>query len=392
MIRATFACVHATLYVRNVQVLSGEAHDQQTAATPGAESPGQKRIESGSEKPRERLVFWIMSGLPRVVHMRRTHITALPLYYSGHLLKKGSYETEYKKFYAELRGDALFLYKDDTQDTYTEKLDLLQIKSMQLASPYQMKMPTVFTLIMHTGEVHLKMDNPDTGEEWRAYILTMVNKEIPSQLQLLPGQMMLLQDALSQEKRRITPEDKPPLPPRPCFLMAASSSLPQQVKSDGDPEQLACFFNVTRQEAEQMLEENPQCGSIILRPSTLTNNYAVTLRHVTSEGPVMKNYRLTRTKSGFVIQLETAVSVSSLSDVLEYFLQKTEYHLHPYTLGDIYNTRIEMTPPPECISLTSHTPKRVAKAQVLPTVRSGTKPGEGEYVFPEEDNLNKRCG
>ncbi|XP_054648741.1 signal-transducing adaptor protein 1-like [Dunckerocampus dactyliophorus] len=336
-----------------------------------------------------------MSVLPRVVHRRRAHITALPLYYSGHLLKKLSYETEYKKFYAELRGEALFLYKDETQDTYTEKLNLLQMKSMQLASPYLMKMPTVFTLIMHTEEVHLKMDNPDTGEEWRGYILTMVQKEIPSQLQLLPGQMMLLRDALSQEKRRNTPQVKPPLPPRPPFLTAASSSFPPQDKSDADhssPEQLPCFFNVTRQEAEQMLEENPECGGIILRPSTLTNNYAVTLRQVTPKGPVMKNYRLTCTKSGFLIQLETAVTVSSLSDVLQYFLEKTDYRLHPYTLCDTYNTRIEMTPPPECISITPRTPKRVPKAQVVPTVHSGTRPGEGEYVVPEEHHLNKRCG
>lgn len=39
-----------------------------------------------------------------------------------------------------------------------------------------------------------------------------------------------------------------------------------------------CFFNVTRQEAEQMLESNPEHGSIIIRPSTLPNNYALTLR------------------------------------------------------------------------------------------------------------------
>lgn len=39
-----------------------------------------------------------------------------------------------------------------------------------------------------------------------------------------------------------------------------------------------CFFNVTRQKAEQMLEEKPNYGSIIIRPSTLANNFAVTLR------------------------------------------------------------------------------------------------------------------
>lgn len=34
--------------------------------------------------------YWTMSVPPRVVHKRRETITALPLYYSGHLLKKHS--------------------------------------------------------------------------------------------------------------------------------------------------------------------------------------------------------------------------------------------------------------------------------------------------------------
>ncbi|XP_023272500.1 signal-transducing adaptor protein 1-like [Seriola lalandi dorsalis] len=115
-----------------------------------------------------------MSVNPRVVHKRRATITALPLYYSGHLLKKHTEDKDFKSYYGELRGATLFLYTDDTQDTYTEKLDLEQLKSMELNSPYQRKTPTIFTLTLLSEEVQLKMDNPDTGEEWRGYILTVV--------------------------------------------------------------------------------------------------------------------------------------------------------------------------------------------------------------------------
>ncbi|KAM9833426.1 signal-transducing adaptor protein 1-like isoform X1 [Syngnathus typhle] len=325
-----------------------------------------------------------MSVSSREVHKRRAHITALPLYYTGHLSKKHSYETDFKKNFAELRGDTLFLYKDDKQDTYTEKLNLLQLRSMKLASPYQRKIPTIFIIIMHTEEVHLKMDNPDIGEEWRAYIMTMVKKEIPSQLQLLPGQRLLLEDALAQEKIRISQVEKPPLPPRPAHLLGAS--VPPQ--KDTRPEMLPCFFNVTRQEAENMLRQNPEFGDIILRPSAMANNYALTLRHVTAKGPVMKNYRLIYTKSGFIIQLETAVTVSSLQEVLEYFLEKTEYKLHPYTPGGIYETRIAVMHP-ECVTPSTQT--NVHKEQVAPAMLmcSENKPGEGEYVVPIEHNLNK---
>ncbi|KAL7396025.1 hypothetical protein ABVT39_027366 [Epinephelus coioides] len=338
-----------------------------------------------------------MSMPARVVYKRRATITDLPLYYSGHLLKKLSKEKDFKKYYGELRGATLFLYKDDTQDTYTEKLDLVHLKSMELDSPYQRKTPTIFTLTLPTAQVQLKMDNSDTGEEWRGYILTVVKKEIPSTLQLLPGQMLLLQDVLDQEKKRCPPSPRPALPPRPAFLRTAfpapSPSPPKDKPDSSAPEIPACFFNVTRQEAEHMLEANPEYGGIILRPSTLANNYALTLRQLMPSGPVMKNYRVTSTNSGFVIELDKPVTVSSLNNVLKYFLEKTEYRLHPYMASQPYDTRIEVSPAPKCISITSPTPKTVPKAQVAPMLRSQTKaelpppsaePVGGEYVVPDE--------
>ncbi|KAK1904086.1 Signal-transducing adaptor protein 1 [Dissostichus eleginoides] len=303
----------------------------------------------------------------RVVHKRRATITDLPLYYSGHLRKKLTKEKDFKKYYGELRGATLFLYKDDTQDTYTEKLDLGQLKSMQLHSPYQKKTPTIFTLTLKTEEVQLQMDNSDTGEEWRGYILTVVKKEIPSKLQLLPGQMLQLQEALDQERRRNPTTQSPEIP--------------------------ACFFNVSRKEAEHMLKVNPECGSIILRPSTLANNYALTLRQQTSSGPILKNFRVTSTNVGFVIELDTAVTVSSLNEVLKYFLEKTEYRLHPFVASQPYDTRIDMSPVPKCVSISSAILKTVPKAQVAPMLRSETKEelpppptnqDEGDYVMPDD--------
>ncbi|XP_051275098.1 signal-transducing adaptor protein 1-like [Dicentrarchus labrax] len=332
-----------------------------------------------------------MSVHPRVVYKRRETITALPLYYSGDLLKKQSKEKDFKKYYGELRGATLFLYKDDTQDTYTEKLDLEQLKSMELDSPNQRKSATIFNLTLHTDDVQLKLDNPDTGEEWKGYILTVIKKEIPNKMQLLPGQLLQLQEVLAQEKRRNPPTPRPPLPPRPSFLASPSASAsPSPPKAN--PEVPACFFNVNRQEAERMLEANPEYGSMILRPSTLANNYALTLRQLMPSGPVMKNYRVTSINTGFVIELDTAVTVSSLNDVLKYFIEKTEYRLHPYMSSQPYDTCIDASPAPKCISITSPTPKTVPKAQVAPMLRSKTKdellppptkPEESEYVVPD---------
>ncbi|XP_012727319.2 signal-transducing adaptor protein 1 [Fundulus heteroclitus] len=322
-----------------------------------------------------------MSKHPRVVHKRRETITALPLYYSGNLLKKSAKEKDFQHFYGELRGSTLFLYNNDTQDTYSERLELELLKSMELESPYKKKVPTIFTLALPQEEVQLKMDNADTGEEWRGYILTVVNKEIPRNLQMLPGQKMKLEEMLTLEKKRSPQLERPALPPRPGFLQSKQPPLPDMP---------ICYFNVTRQEAEKMLEKNPENGNIILRPSTIPKNYALTLRQKTASGPVMKNYRVTYTSSGFVIELETPMTVRSLNDVLKYFLEKTEYRLRPYVVSQPYDTRIVMSPPPKCVSLPQPT---VPRAQVAPMQRSQTKdkdlpplpkPDEGEYVIPED--------
>ncbi|KAK2849070.1 hypothetical protein Q5P01_008904 [Channa striata] len=327
-----------------------------------------------------------------VVHRRRETISALPLYYSGHLLKKNTREKDFKKYYGELRGATLFLYKDEMQDTYTEKLDLEQLTSKELDWPNPRKTPTIFTLMLHKEELQLKMENPDTAEEWRGYILTVVKKEIPKKLQLLPGQMIRLEAALIQEIRRKPPALSPPLPPRPVFLLSPSSSpSPPTPKASDIP---VCFFNVTRQEAEQMLEANPEHGSIILRPSTLANNYALTLRQQTPSGSVMKNYRVTSTNSGFVIELDKPVTVSSLNEVLKYFVEKTDYRLQPYSASQPYDVCIEVSATPKCIDITSRPPKTVPKALVAPMLWSQTKeellpappePEGGEYVMPDDD-------
>ncbi|XP_072252523.1 signal-transducing adaptor protein 1-like [Leuresthes tenuis] len=331
-----------------------------------------------------------MSVNPRIVHMKRQNITALPLYHSGHLLKKRVKEKDFKMYYGELRGATLFLYEDDTQDTYTERLDLEKLKSMELESPYQNKAPTIFTLTLHTEEVQLKMDNPDTGEVWRGYILTVVNKRTPSGLQLLPGQILKLKEVLDEERKRKHSPPRPALPPRPTILHALSSAAGSTSTDKSVLQMPECFFDVTRQEAERMLRGNPECGGIILRPSTLANNYALTLRQQTSRGNVMRNYRVTATNAGFVIELDTPVTVSTLNDVLKYFLEKTEYRLHPYVASQPYDTCIDVSPPPSCISLPSPTPKDVPKAQVAPMKRQSTNehlppPEENEYLVPEDE-------
>ncbi|XP_037531463.1 signal-transducing adaptor protein 1-like [Nematolebias whitei] len=321
----------------------------------------------------------------RVVHKRRETITALPLYYSGRLLKKGSKEKNFGNFYGELRGATLFLYNDDTQDTYTERLDLEQLRSMELKSFFKKGEPPIFTLILPSGEMQLKMDCADTGEEWRGYILTVVKKEIPKKLQLLPGQMMKLEEVLAQEKERNPQLTRPPLPPRSNKMMPKIPTMPD------------CFFDVSRQEAEKMLDGSPENGSIILRPSAIPKNYALTIRQKTTSGVSFKNYRVTNTNFGYVIELDTPVTVNSLDEVLSYFMEKTEYRYCPYVDSQPYDTCIITSPPPKCISISSPSHKTLPSAQVAPMMPLHSKEkfhllpekaDEGEYVMPDDHRPN----
>uniref|UniRef100_A0AAV2MJQ0 Signal-transducing adaptor protein 1 n=1 Tax=Knipowitschia caucasica TaxID=637954 RepID=A0AAV2MJQ0_KNICA len=309
-------------------------------------------------------------------------------------------EKDFKKFYGELRGGVLFFFEDVTQHTYTERLDLDQLKSIKLDSLHKTS-PAIFTLtITGSKDIKLKIDNADTGEEWRGCILTVVKKEIPSTLQLLPGQMLLLKDVLAQEKRRTAAlGSNPPLPPRPAFLSSsspptASFSIPEKNLDNSSQAMPSCFFSVSRKEAEQMLENNPEFGSIILRPSSKTNSYGLTMRHLGSSGPVMKNYMVTETPdSRFIIELDSPVKVPTLNAVINYVLEKTEYRLHPFCPSGPYDTTIEkpLIPP-------SPTSKTKPKAKVPPMVHTKDVPvptpvpSDNEYLVPEDEPTHTRSG
>ncbi|CAB1337263.1 unnamed protein product [Coregonus sp. 'balchen'] len=308
-----------------------------------------------------------MAATPRRVYKRRETITALPLYYSGQLQKKYTGEKDFKNFYGELRGSTIFLYRDEMHDTYSEKLNLQMLKSMAMDSSYQNNRSTIYTLTLSNEEVQLKVDNPNTGEEWRGFIMTVATKEIPSKLQLLPGWKRFC-----LRRRRDRPHVLPCLPP------PTISIPPQETYDDALSGIPPCFFPVSRQKAENMLKDNTKYGSIILRPSTDNTNYAITLRQDHPSGPVMKNYKVLSIDTGFVIELDAPVTVPSLEAVLDHFLKATEFRLHPYLVPQPYDTCIDLPPALHCFP-----PKMVPQARVAPMIHTKSATGSTPPSFPK---------
>ncbi|KAJ8015597.1 hypothetical protein DPEC_G00027760 [Dallia pectoralis] len=312
-----------------------------------------------------------MAAPTRQVFKRRDTITTLPLYYSGHLLKKYTGEKDFKNFFGELRGSTIFLYTDEINDTYSEKLDLQTLKSMTMDSAYKQQMPTIYTLTLSKEEVQLKMDNPDTGEEWRGFIITVATKEIPSKLQLLPGQMLRLHEVLLEEQKRLAF-----CPPTSHHINLTSATSPTDVYDDllsGAP---LCFFSVSRQEAEKMLMENQGYGNIILRPSSDVH-YAITLRQDQPSGSVMKNYKVLSTNTGFVIELNSPVTVPSLAAAVDHILKVTDFRLTPYQVPQAYDTCIDLASTLPCSSS-----KTITRARVAPIIQTRSPTGDTSLSNP----------
>ncbi|CAB1349780.1 unnamed protein product [Coregonus sp. 'balchen'] len=278
---------------------------------------------------------------PRVLAQRREKITALPLYHSGHLRVKTTGTKVFAGYFGELRGSTIFLYTDEQIDTYCHRLKLQGLTGMELDPSSSRRGPCTYILSLPDQTISLQVDSPDTGEKWRGFIMTVATLQIPSQLQLLPGQTLQLQEVLDQERQRASlpitqsPSDHTP---RPRLHMTHGNSEPPVPPG---------FHKVTRQEAERMLIDSPEYGEVILRPAAKSNSYALTVRHKgSSGGMVLRHYKVRPRDSGFVIDLKnTPVSGSSLHDVLLLFLSQTRQYLRPHIRPptpdtDTYDTSI----------------------------------------------------
>lgn len=100
---------------------------------------------------------------------------------------------------------------------------------------------------------------------------------------------------------------------------------------------------MTREEAEQILEDNPEHGSIILRPSTLANNYALTLRQLTprSDG----TSRPLIVINGLIFYVRAVLFCSSESSD-KYMHRNRSIHFATTSAHDIFDRN-----PPPCVSV-----------------------------------------
>ncbi|KAM7167629.1 signal-transducing adaptor protein 1 [Macrochelys suwanniensis] len=270
---------------------------------------------------------------PRRIFQERQRITALPLYFEGFLSIRRPRYQDFEQYWTELRGTTLFFYSDKKTPTFLEKLELTNLTSVVNVYPDETG-SAQFILMLRNEEVELKVEDYDSGEEWKGFILTVTQLSVPLCISLLPGQLIKLHDVLEKEKKRRTAMEQSP-----------SASLSTEKTNNGDSVNILntmpeCFYAVSRQKAIEMLEKNPSWGNLILRPGSDSKNYSVTIRQVI-DGPCIKHYRVVNMGKGYTIELARPVILLSLHDVIDYFVKQTQGSLKPF-VTHTYDNKLGM--------------------------------------------------
>ncbi|NXL64961.1 STAP2 protein, partial [Chordeiles acutipennis] len=202
----------------------------------------------------------------------------------------------YRRVWAGLRGLTLAFYRGPRDCEPLEVLDLGELVTVRAEGGG-------LVLRLRGQEVTIKAESREAQEMWRGFILTMAEMKVPTDLALLPGHVFQLSEALREEQdRRATP---------------GAGFVP------------SCFFEVTRVEAERLLERSLGGGNMVLRPGGHGQGLSVTTRQEMNGTVLLKHYKVNRVDQGYVIDVDTPHRCSSLAEVVQYFVESSKGSLQP---------------------------------------------------------------
>ncbi|XP_041525781.1 signal-transducing adaptor protein 2 isoform X1 [Microtus oregoni] len=230
-------------------------------------------------------------------------------YYESFLEKKGPCDQDYRKFWAGLQGLAICFYNSNRDFQALEKLDLRLFSKIKDESPWgsSRDISPHFSLVLRDQEVKFKVESLESREMWKGFILTVVELHVPSNLTLLPGHLYMMAEVLDKEKAR------------------RAAEVPW------------CFLQVSRLEAQLLLERYPECGNLLLRPGgDGKDGVSVTTRQILNGSPVVKHYKVKREGPMYVIDVEDPFSCPSLDAVVNYFVTYTKRALVPFLMEEDY--------------------------------------------------------
>ncbi|XP_018525698.1 signal-transducing adaptor protein 2 [Lates calcarifer] len=247
-------------------------------------------------------------------------------YYEGYLEKRSFKDKTSRKLWTCLCGNTLFFYNDKRDADYIEKLDLSGFISVTDDSSQDRNLDAArLNLQMKDGNIKFTAPNAEARELWKGYIHSVSELSVPSSLNLLPGQIHMLLEAVEKEKDR-KKNVPPPVTSNPYVRLQAD--MP------------ACYHPVSRLEAELLLEKEAKRGNLLLRPGRDGNSFAVTTRQE-HDGSIFRHYRVSRRhEGGFAIDVDSPIPCATLRDVINYLVEKTDGVLVPLIIEEAYEKNI----------------------------------------------------
>ncbi|XP_051525655.1 signal-transducing adaptor protein 1-like isoform X2 [Myxocyprinus asiaticus] len=248
-------------------------------------------------------------------------------YHEGFLEKKSIKDKMGRKLWTSLCGNSLFFFNNTKDNVYIEKLELSDLVSVTDDCCHDRNLENArFTLHMKNEDIKMIAPSLESRELWKGFILSVSKLSVPSCLNLLPGQIHMMKEIIEKEKKR----QQPPTAP----------SLLHNIYLPVLPDMPACYHDVSRVQAELLLERNANRGNLLLRPGRDGASFAVTTRQDVN-GSVFKHYRVSRKhEGGFTIDVETPISCPTLHDVITCLVEKTNGVLEPFLLEQHYEDNI----------------------------------------------------
>ncbi|XP_051893728.1 signal-transducing adaptor protein 1-like isoform X2 [Pristis pectinata] len=326
---------------------------------------------------------------PRPVRYRAFLV---PGYYDGYLGKQETKSQKYKRYWTVLRGNELFFQMTSRDPTYIEKISLDNFVSVENDDSRNNNQQNTFILKLKSGHTKLEADSLEAREQWKGFIHTVAKLEVPN-LDFLPGQIHRLQEVCEAEtKRRQKPASSPPALPPP----RSRPSTPEFAKNDYDDVENnlpSCFYEVTRLEAEALLEKNVEHGNMLMRPSSNNKNLSITTRQVFKNNSIIKHYRISSTDNGYIIEVDDGIPCSSRQEVINFFIQHTQGVLKPLEIPADYEINLsyvqEDAESGELIHQKLHTLKlSPTKTSTQPVNKEKWSPKIPKNIEPEPDYLN----
>ncbi|XP_061540711.1 signal-transducing adaptor protein 1-like [Phycodurus eques] len=246
-------------------------------------------------------------------------------YYEGYLEKRSFKDKKSRKLWTCLCGNALYFFNDKRDTDYIEKLEFSGPITITDDNTMDYNLDAAkMNLQIKDSNIKFSAPNAEARELWKGFIQSVAELSVPSTLNLLPGQMLMLEEVVKKEKDRLRNVQQF----SPCSGVESTKEMPD------------CFHLVSRTEAELLLERQASRGNLLLRPSRDGTGFAISTREEMN-GPIFKHYLVSHKQDdGFTIAVDNPVVCASLLDIINYFSEATEGVLMPLAREETYEQKI----------------------------------------------------